>query len=172
MKHLPGYLNIGPETYYAPRSNRDNEDYQPLLAVWLIDLSLSLGWLDSPPRAGLEGVFGSNEFIDITGLHDLEALFDRRTQDEDLDALFNDDAPAEPTHAPAKPQLQPARPAQAVQCGPALRRSGRHLPRHRQPGVRANAGAAPARQHQHSECKSMGQSGTGRQPRSHDLDHQ
>ncbi|HLT99017.1 MAG TPA: hypothetical protein VKZ70_04675 [Burkholderiaceae bacterium] len=99
MKHLPGYLNIGPETYYAPRSNRDNEDYQPLLAVWLIDLSLSLGWLDSPPRAGLEGVFGSNEFIDITGLHDLEALFDRRTQDEDLDALFSDDAPAEPTRS-------------------------------------------------------------------------
>src|SRR5690554_4444693 len=90
MKQLPSYLNIGPETHYAPRSNSDLDDYQPLLAIWLIDLSLSLGWLDNPPRAGLEGVFGSREFINITALRDLEQLFDGRAQD-DFDELFDED---------------------------------------------------------------------------------
>src|SRR5690606_19697863 len=55
MKHLPKYLNIGPEPHYAPRTRSDQEDYQPLLAVWAIDLTLSLGWLENPPPKGFEG---------------------------------------------------------------------------------------------------------------------
>lgn len=95
MNNLPSYLNIGSETRYAPRTSGGTEDYQPLLAIWLIDLSLSLGWLDNPPRAGLEGVFGSSEFVDITALRDLERLFEGHLPDDDLDELLGEDEATE-----------------------------------------------------------------------------
>ena len=99
MNNLPSYLNIGSETRYAPRTSGGTEDYQPLLAIWLIDLSLSLGWLDNPPRAGLEGVFGSSEFVDITALRDLERLFEGHLPDDDLDELLGEDEATEEAHA-------------------------------------------------------------------------
>lgn len=96
MKHLPDYLKLGAQTRYAARTVGGMEDYQPLLAIWLIDLSLSLGWLDNPPRSGLEGVFGCNEFIDITALRDLEQLFSGNPSYHELEELLNDTSDSGP----------------------------------------------------------------------------
>lgn len=102
MKHLPSYLNIGADTRYTQRSGaNDLENYQALLAVWLIDLTLALGWVDKPPGGRLSKVFGSREFIEITGLRDLEHLFSggsRGGNDDELDLseLFQDDDTPEP----------------------------------------------------------------------------
>ncbi len=87
MKHLPGYLKLASRPVDPAALNSGMEVYQPLLAVWLIDISQGLGWLEQPPRSGLEGAFGNSAFIEVTGLTDLAQLFSGIMLHDELAAM-------------------------------------------------------------------------------------
>ena len=65
MKTLPAYLRK-PANFKAGSLDDTTEDYQPLLATWLIEMALSMKWYRMPRPHRLPEVFGDDDFLRVT----------------------------------------------------------------------------------------------------------
>ena len=78
MSQMPSFLKIGnkPNVGRAEGEPCRMQDYKPLLGLWLIDLSLTRRWVEKPPFGSLGSTFCENDFIEITGLHEMIPILD------------------------------------------------------------------------------------------------
>ena len=69
MQNLPAFLSQGPNRGASGGPGDPIEAYRPLLACWLIELTLMLGWHKAP--RGIRShkfIFKDDDFMDITGI--------------------------------------------------------------------------------------------------------
>jgi len=67
MKTLPAYLRK-PANCKAGSLDDTTQDYQPLLAIWLIEMALSMNWYRMPRAHRLADMFGDDDFLSLTGI--------------------------------------------------------------------------------------------------------
>ena len=65
MKTLPAYLRK-PSNFKAGSLDDTTQDYQPLLATWLIEMALSMKWYRMPRPHRLAEMFGDDDFLSVT----------------------------------------------------------------------------------------------------------
>ncbi len=91
MSKMPHFLKIGSKPNAGQLFDEPYrlQDYKPLLALWLIDISLTRRWVDKPPCGSLGGTFCDRDFLEVTGLRELirllsdEVGFDDEEEEEE-----------------------------------------------------------------------------------------
>lgn len=67
MKTLPAYLRK-PANFKAGSLDDTTQDYQSLLATWVIEMALSMKWYRMPRPHRLAEMFGDDDFLSLTGI--------------------------------------------------------------------------------------------------------
>jgi SpoVK/Ycf46/Vps4 family AAA+-type ATPase len=77
MRTMPSFMKINARPNVRGGANAANPlaEYLPLMALWLIDISLTCRWIDKPPSTSLEDTFTDDDFIKTTGLPQLRKVF-------------------------------------------------------------------------------------------------
>jgi AAA+ superfamily predicted ATPase len=100
MLKMPSFLNLGRKPLPTALSDTFSrfEEYQPLLALWLIDIALVCDWPRKLPSDSLASTFADNDYISVTGLTALRQLFpeDSEAWDDDFEIELDTEVEDEP----------------------------------------------------------------------------
>lgn len=92
MTTMPEFLKISSKPLAAASDNDGYrvDDYKPLLGLWLIDICLTLRWIEKKSVDELQESLCDDDYIALTGLPELLRLFPSAPRPDDVVDLFRE----------------------------------------------------------------------------------